>query len=73
VESTKVLWTAAGERHVSVVSYDRPSAENRMEELRAQGATDITTVTVKPGETVAVEQPRTGRVVQRKHTVKRAN
>jgi hypothetical protein len=71
VINIKVLWTMGGRRHVSVVSYDQPSAEHRMDELRARGASDITTVVVKPGETAEIEQPRTGRVVQRKHTTRK--
>jgi hypothetical protein len=69
VENFKVLWTTAGVRHVSVVSYDAKSAKERVEEL-AKTATDVEMVPVKPGETVTVEQPRRGRVVQRKHAVK---
>lgn len=64
----KVLWTIDGRRHVSVVSYDKASAEHRVAELQAEGATDIETVATKPGEKVEVEQPRTGRIVQRRHT-----
>lgn len=65
----KVLWTDAnGKRHVSSVSYDKGSAEHRMERLRSEGATDVESVAVKPGETVEVQQPVKGRVVQRKYT-----
>jgi hypothetical protein len=67
--SIKILWTdTEGVRHVSVCGYDEPSAQHRIRDLRAGGATDIETVKTKPGETVEVEQPRTGRIVQRKHT-----
>jgi hypothetical protein len=69
VESFKVLWTEAGVRHVSVVSYDRASAAHRMSKM-PEGVEDVEMVPVKPGETVTVEQPSRGRVVQRKHTVK---
>lgn len=67
MESFKVLWTEAGVRHVSVVSYDRASAKHRMSTL-PESASDVEMVPVKPGETIDVEQPRRGRVVQRKHT-----
>jgi hypothetical protein len=67
VENFKVLWTLGGRRHVSVVSYDRASADQRMAEL-AKVATDVEKVSVPPGETVEVVQPRAGRVVQRRHT-----
>jgi hypothetical protein len=67
MENRKVLWTQNGRRHVSVCSYDKASAQQRADELQGQ-ATDIVIVTVKPGETVEVDQPRTGRIVQRKHT-----
>jgi hypothetical protein len=68
VDNIKVVWTKDKVRRASLVSYDRVSAEHRMERLRAEGATDITTVHVKPGEDYVPEQPRQGRVVQRKHT-----
>jgi hypothetical protein len=68
VENRKVLWTdTAGTRHVSVCGYDKASAQHRADELRGK-ATDIAIVTVKPGETVEVDQPRPVRIVQRKHT-----
>ncbi|MDX3260768.1 hypothetical protein PV336_16225 [Streptomyces sp. MI02-2A] len=54
---------------MSVCSYDAPSAQDKVNRLPA-GSTDIMIVTVKPGETVKVDQPRTGRVVQRRYTRK---
>ncbi|MFE9525165.1 hypothetical protein [Streptomyces sp. NPDC006631] len=72
MESFKVVWTEAGVRRVSVVSYDKASAEHRIRTL-PEGTSDPEMVPVKPGETVVVEQPRRGRVVQRKHTVKRSD
>lgn len=75
MESFKVLWTDGPSdrrvRHVSVVSYDAESAKQRVEEL-SRTATDVKMVPVKPGETVDVEQPRTRRIVQRKHTANRS-
>lgn len=67
MDNFKVLWTLDGRRHVSVVSYDQASADQRVAEL-AKVATDVEKVAVKPGKTVEVVQPRTGRVVQRKHS-----
>jgi hypothetical protein len=69
MENLKVLWTIDGRRHVSVVAYDSGSADDRMARLRSEGATDVVSVGVKPGETVEVAQPTARRVVQRKHTV----
>ncbi len=68
MQNIKILWTKGGRRNVSVVSYDRPSADDRVERLRAEKASDIETVVVKPGQVIEVEQPRTGRVVQRRYT-----
>jgi hypothetical protein len=68
MENLRVVWTEGGRRKVSAVAYDRGSAEHRMARLRAEGATDVEAVSVKPGETVEVEQPPRGRVVQRKYT-----
>jgi hypothetical protein len=69
VENIKVLWTRDGQRHVSVVSYDRPSADRLVSELEADPAvSDVETVSVRPGETVEVAQKPQGRTVQRKYT-----
>ncbi|MEU8526471.1 hypothetical protein AB0C77_12865 [Streptomyces sp. NPDC048629] len=48
----RVKWTRAdGVRRTSVVSFDRPSAEDRVERLAAQGdVTDVEIVTVKPSQ-----------------------
>jgi hypothetical protein len=55
VENIKVLWTRDGQRHVSVVSYDRPSADRQVSELEADPAVSD------------VQKPQ-GRTVQRKYT-----
>jgi hypothetical protein len=48
--SFRVRWTKDGKQHVSAVSYDRPSAEDRKAQLEAFGAADVDIVPVKPGE-----------------------
>jgi hypothetical protein len=63
----KVLWTIDGRRSVSVVSYDKPSAEQRAAELR-RTATDVEIVAVKPGQSVMVVQNPPARIVRRKYT-----
>ncbi|MER5754362.1 hypothetical protein [Streptomyces sp. NPDC002088] len=70
MESFKVLWTDTnGHRQVSVVSYDRPSAEARASELRAS-MSDVSIVPVFPPDwKLDAEQPLSrGRIVQRRHT-----
>uniref|UniRef100_A0AAU3I9R0 DUF2188 domain-containing protein n=1 Tax=Streptomyces sp. NBC_01393 TaxID=2903851 RepID=A0AAU3I9R0_9ACTN len=69
MENIKVLWTVNGQRYVSVVSYDRASAEDRVRTLEAdERVSDIETVNVPPGDTVEVTQKPSGRIVNRKHT-----
>lgn len=73
MENFKVLWTDTdGHAHVSVVSYDKPSAEHRANELRAS-MSDVSIVPVFPPDwKFEGEQPKPkGRVVQRKHTVRK--
>lgn len=65
----KVLWTdTTGVRHVSVCGYDKASAQHRVDQLRADGATDVETVAVKPGQDVMVVQKPPVRIVRRKYT-----
>jgi hypothetical protein len=67
VISYKVLWTIKDRRFVSVVSYDKPSADQRADELR-RTATDVEIVAVKPGQSVMAVQPMPVRLVRRKYT-----
>jgi hypothetical protein len=62
------MWVKDGKRHVSAVSYDKASAHDRMVRLEKEGAVDVEMVSVKPGETLHVDHPRTGRSVRRKYT-----
>jgi hypothetical protein len=67
VENFKVLWTDTnGHAHVSVVSYDKTSADRRAEELRAD-MTHVSVVPVFPPNWTFEQQPK-GRIVQRRHT-----
>jgi hypothetical protein len=67
VESFKVLWTDSnGHAHVSVVSYDKTSADRRAEELRGT-MTNVSVVPVFPPNWTFEQQPK-GRIVQRRHT-----
>jgi hypothetical protein len=70
VENFKVLWTDAnGHRKVSVVSYDRPSAEDRKRQLEPEMSDVVIVPVFPPNWDPEVEQPKPkGRVVQRKHT-----
>jgi hypothetical protein len=64
----KVLWTdGKGVRHVSVCGYDKPSAEQRAEQLRLDSK-DVEIVAVKPGQSVMVVQHPPVRLVRRKYT-----
>ncbi|RZU36008.1 hypothetical protein EV284_3491 [Streptomyces sp. BK022] len=68
MENFKVLYTADGERRVTGVSYSRSAAETAAKQM---GGTVVGPF--KPGQVVEpedVEQPRAGRVVQRKHTTR---
>ncbi|MGW0626160.1 hypothetical protein [Streptomyces sp. NPDC002758] len=70
MENFKVLYTADGVRRVTGVSYSRSAAETA---ARQMGGTVVGPF--KPGQVVEVEdieQPRTSRVVQRKHTARSA-
>lgn len=51
METYRVRWTRPdGERRDSVVSYDRPSAEERVAQLAAQGITDAEAIPVQLGK-----------------------
>jgi hypothetical protein len=69
VESFKVLWTDTnGHAHVSVVSYDKTSADRRAGELRGT-MTNVSVVPVfPPNWTFEGEERPKGRIVQRRHT-----
>lgn len=47
MESFKVEWVQGGRSYQSVVSYDRPSADERAAELREAGATSVKVVPFK--------------------------
>ncbi|MFD5878463.1 hypothetical protein [Streptomyces yangpuensis] len=47
MESFKVQWVQGGKSYTSVVSYDRPSAEQRAAALTEEGAIDIEVVPFK--------------------------
>lgn len=71
MESFKVLWTDAnGHRKVSVVSYNRSSAEDRKEQLVGEHMADVSIVPVFPpgwDPEVPPAAPRR-KIVKRKHT-----
>lgn len=51
MQSYALTWTDAnGVRRASGVSYGKPSAGHRKAELEAAGATDVTVVSIRPGE-----------------------
>jgi hypothetical protein len=71
MDNFKVLWTdTSGSAHVSVVSYDKTSAERRADELRVDMPAVSVVQVFPPNWTVEVAERPKGRVVQRKHTVK---
>ncbi|MEV7512031.1 hypothetical protein AB0O57_29155 [Streptomyces sp. NPDC091201] len=47
MESFKVEWVLEDRSYQSVVSYDRPSADERAAELRKEGATAVEVVPFK--------------------------
>lgn len=51
MQNYALTWTdAAGKGRASTVAYDKPSAEHRKAELEADGATDVTISSIRPGE-----------------------
>ncbi|MFF1358806.1 hypothetical protein [Streptomyces sp. NPDC058297] len=51
MKSYWVTWTdAEGRKRVSVVSYNKSSAEDRKEQLEGEGCTDVEIVETKPSE-----------------------
>ncbi|MFI6140284.1 hypothetical protein ACIBCC_19115 [Streptomyces griseus] len=51
MQNYALTWTdATGKRRASTVAYDKPSAEHRKAELEADGATDVTVASIRPGE-----------------------
>jgi hypothetical protein len=56
MQNYSLIWTDPdGTARMSVVSYDKPSAEARKSELEAAGCTAVEVVAARPGERVTAK------------------